>query len=318
MSTQKYLIGQDALNQIIAQTVQNPPNGQINYILDGPPGIGKTEFFKQLAGATMSTLIKAEGPEIKSPRQINQMIEAIEQTPGQVVLAVDEVHAIAGKQEVLLPLLDLNYENLITVMATTEPEKISQAIKSRAIGLKPEDYSREDMKEIVKDTYNHTSITFTEDALEELTRTARDNPRDVLKKAQFHKSMNPTNSPITADMIKNGNKALNIDERGLDSDQRTTLKVLANSAGRTAGKSQLTAYLYCHTKIYEQEIEPPLVKKGLIERTSKGRRITPLGYQHYLKTQQPSSEGSNNIPLENLDLFIQIGDQRPLNISHGG
>ena len=71
-------------------------------------------------------------------------------------------------------------------------------------------------------------------------------------------------------------KHLNIDEFGLDNTDRTLLKLIVEKyQGGPVGIETLAVALSEDTKTIEDVYEPYLVQKGFLERTPRGRKITP-------------------------------------------
>ena len=69
---------------------------------------------------------------------------------------------------------------------------------------------------------------------------------------------------------------LNIDKFGLDTTDRALLTVIAEKyQGGPVGLETLAASLGEDSKTIEEVYEPYLLQEGFIQRTSKGRKLTP-------------------------------------------
>ena len=75
-------------------------------------------------------------------------------------------------------------------------------------------------------------------------------------------------------------KLLEIDENGLDSVDRALLRaIIDNYDGGPVGAATLSALLSEDKQTIEDFIEPYLMQLGLLERTPKGRKVTPKAYK---------------------------------------
>lgn len=71
---------------------------------------------------------------------------------------------------------------------------------------------------------------------------------------------------------------LGIDELGLDPLDRKLLSTLAfKFSGGPVGLNTLASIVGEEEETVEDVVEPFLLKAGLLERTSRGRRLTPIG-----------------------------------------
>lgn len=76
---------------------------------------------------------------------------------------------------------------------------------------------------------------------------------------------------------------LGIDDAGLDGLDRKLLEILATQfAGKAVGLGTLASIVGEEESTIEEVVEPYLLKVGYIERTPRGRQITPLG-ERYLR-----------------------------------
>ena len=84
--------------------------------------------------------------------------------------------------------------------------------------------------------------------------------------------------------VKSGKAALNrleIDEMGLDEIDRKLLDVMITQyAGRPVGIDTLATTIGEETETIEDVYEPYLLQIGFLKRTSRGRVVTHLAYEH--------------------------------------
>jgi Holliday junction DNA helicase RuvB len=82
---------------------------------------------------------------------------------------------------------------------------------------------------------------------------------------------------------------LEIDELGLDPVDRLLLNaIIDNYRGGPVGVETLAALTAEERGTIEDFIEPYLMQVGLLERTPRGRKVTPKAYKH-LSKQQPQT-----------------------------
>jgi Holliday junction DNA helicase RuvB len=100
--------------------------------------------------------------------------------------------------------------------------------------------------------------------------------------ANSAKSAN-TSAVITLDVVKDGLKRLEIDELGLEKQDRNILRMLIERySGGPVGAETLAISVGDTMDTLEDFYEPYLIQAGLIERTSRGRVATQLAYKHLI------------------------------------
>jgi Holliday junction DNA helicase RuvB len=87
---------------------------------------------------------------------------------------------------------------------------------------------------------------------------------------------------------------LEIDEHGLDSADRMLLSaIIDNHGGGPVGLNTLAAVLGDEVSTVEDFYEPYLMQIGFLERTPRGRKVTPKAYSHMKKEKPKDSKGSS-------------------------
>ena len=78
-----------------------------------------------------------------------------------------------------------------------------------------------------------------------------------------------------------------VDQRGLDATDRNYLGVLINQyQGGPVGLETLAAAIGEDSTTLETVVEPYLMQIGFLQRTSRGRVVTPVAEQHYFLTSE--------------------------------
>jgi holliday junction DNA helicase RuvB len=89
---------------------------------------------------------------------------------------------------------------------------------------------------------------------------------------------------LDKEVVNSALELLGVDEKGLAPSDRKLLEVIADKfAGGPVGLGTLAAALSEEEATIEEFNEPYLIQLGLIERTSRGRVLTALGYEHLNK-----------------------------------
>jgi len=90
-------------------------------------------------------------------------------------------------------------------------------------------------------------------------------------------------------------KMLEIDDAGLDmSDRRLLHAIIDNYSGGPVGVETLAALIADERNTIEDFYEPYLMQIGFIERTPRGRKVTPKAYSHLGKTKSSSKKSDQS------------------------
>ena len=134
------------------------------------------------------------------------------------------------------------------------------------------------MKQVVKRTADILNIKITDDGAAAISKRSRGTPRianRLVKRVADYAIViadGVVNEKIANDALDN----LNIDKFGLDTTDRALLTVIAEKyQGGPVGLETLAASLGEDSKTIEEVYEPYLLQEGFIQRTSKGRKLTP-------------------------------------------
>lgn len=175
-------------------------------LIEGQRGGGKTTLMRSFAAQLTSSLLKKPDgkPAAKkyievngsSFKSVSGFVDSIV-TPNQdaeVTIAIDEVHTLEKKVHdwllsVLLPDsqtlrshashsgmdFEFDFRNISFIAATTNPEKLSDAMKTRFFRVQLEDYSISEMIKIIK--LHAPDVSFSDEAVKELALVSRGTAR---------------------------------------------------------------------------------------------------------------------------------------------
>ena len=292
-----------------AQTVKNlktwvegarsRAEGLDHVLLSGPPGLGKTTLAYILANEMEAVIRATSGPALARPRDLVGILTNLQ--PGDV-LFIDEIHRLDPRVEeylyaamedfrisiiidpgphsrsILLPL-----KRFTLIGATTREGLLTPPLRSRFQILERLDfYPAEEVVQIILSSAGKLGLTIEADAAELLARCARGTPRVAnrfLRRVRdvAHVCQSET---ITREVATECLKRLGVDRYGLCELDRGILRALAQSAGKPLGLKTIAIIVGEQEDTIEDVYEPFLIRLGLLEKTSRGRLITPRGLQH--------------------------------------
>ncbi len=302
-STWEAYIGQksikDNLNILLkAAAERNTPPEHILFY--GPPGLGKTTLAHLIARETGRNLKITSGPAIE---RVGDLASILTNLASGDILFIDEIHRLnKAIEEVLYPAMESGVLDIIIgkgpsartiqlelppftlLAATTRVAMISSPLRSRFSGgvFRLEFYSETEIEEILRRSAGILGIEIEGGAEQEIAKRSRFTPRTAnyfLKRSRDFSQV--TNRRLDKDAVRESLTLLGIDEKGLTPSDRKLLEIMADKfSGGPVGLGTLAAALSEEEATIEEFNEPYLLQLGLIERTPRGRVLTPHAYEH--------------------------------------
>lgn len=280
-----------------AKERKHPPEHLLFY---GPPGLGKTTIAHLIAKETGSQMKTTSGPAIEKVGDLASVLTNL--SPGDI-LFIDEIHRLNKMiEEVLYPAMESGTLDIIIgkgpsartiqlelppftlIAATTRVALLSSPLRSRFSGgtFRLEFYSEEEIQKIIKRSAKLLGIEIDEGGIQEIAKRSRFTPRTAnyfLKRCRDYAQVNK--SPLDKNIAKKALHLLEVDDLGLTSSDRQILEIIIkNFKGGPVGLGTIATSLSEEDATIEEVNEPYLIQIGMLERTPRGRMVTPKAFEH--------------------------------------
>ena len=269
-------------------------------LLAGPPGLGKTTLAMIVAAEAERTLKLSSGPAIQSAGDLASILSALEPSD---VLFIDEIHRLSRSAEEMLYLamedfrvdvmvgkgpgassISLDIAPFTLVGATTRSGMLPNPLRDR-FGFTAflEYYDADELSVVIQNSAARLGVQIVPDARDELARRSRGTPRvanRLLRRTRDFASVGD-HSLITKSVVDEAMELFGVDQAGLDRVDNQLLSLLATKFNsKPVGLSTLAVAIGEEPDTIEAVLEPYLIRIGFIQRTPRGREITPAGIAH--------------------------------------
>lgn len=277
----------------------------------GPPGLGKTTLAQIVARELGVNFRSTSGPVIAKAGDLAAQLTNLEERD---VLFIDEIHRLnPAVEEILYPAMEdfqldliigegpaarsvkIDLAKFTLVGATTRAGLLTTPLRDRfGIPIRLNFYTIEELEFIVKRGARVLGIGMSDEGANEIARRARGTPRiagRLLRRVRDFAVVDQA-AEVTRGIADRALTLLDVDAVGLDQMDRRYLSLVAeNFGGGPVGIETIAAALSEPRDAIEDIIEPYLLQQGFLQRTPRGRLLTPLAFKH-LGLAVPTSAGA--------------------------
>lgn len=299
------MVGQDRLRENLAVFIAaaKERGESLDHVLFyGPPGLGKTSLARIISNELGARFRATSGPVLERAADLAGLLGTLEEGD---VLFIDEIHRLPPVvEEVLYPAMEdfrldvligqgpaaqsvrLDVPRFTLVGATTRAGLLTAPMRDRfGWTARLDYYNASELAGVVNRTAKVLEVSIDNDAADEIAKRARGTPRianRLLRRVcDFALVESGPKAVIDADVSRSALTRLGVDEAGFDTLDRALLVVLVEKfGGGPVGIDTLAAALGEDRGTLEDLVEPFLIQRGFLERTSRGRKATERARSH--------------------------------------
>jgi Holliday junction DNA helicase RuvB len=290
-----------------ASQKRKEPLGHI--LFDGPPGLGKTTFATCIPRDLGVAMQIASGAALSAPKDLIPYLTNAELGS---VLFIDEIHRLPkAVEEFLYPAMEdfridialgegvnartinMALRPFTLIGATTRAGLLSAPLRDRFQMREHLDfYTIAELSEIVRRSAAKLQVTILPEAAEEIAKRSRGTPRLANNRLRWVRDYvtSKADGHITRELAQAALDMQGIDIRGLDGQDRRYLETIIRVFhGGPVGVEAVAHTMNLAPDTLVDEVEPYLLRTGLVVRTPRGRRATAETYGHL--GLEPPGEG---------------------------
>jgi holliday junction DNA helicase RuvB len=267
----------------------------------GPPGLGKTTLAMLMAREMGVQVRTTSGPVLEKPGDLVGLLTSL--AAGDI-LFIDEIHRLKpALEEFLYPAMEdfrvdvriadgpnaqtipMTLEKFTLIGATTRFGLLTPPMRARfGIVERLGYYPADELEQIVTRSARILAVPMDGEGAVEIARRSRGTPRvanRLLRRVRDYAEVK-ADGRITADVAAAALARLNVDEFGLDDmDARILTTIIQKFGGGPVGLGTVAVAVGEDAGTLQDVYEPYLIQQGFLERTQRGRCVTPLAYRRF-------------------------------------
>ncbi len=306
------VVGQSAVVErirILLEAARNRKEPLGHLLMVGPPGLGKTTLASVIPKELGTDFQQTVGPSLSAPKDL---LPYLTNASEGSVLFIDEIHRMPPSvEEFMYPAMEdfrvditlgdglnartinMKLQQFTIIGATTRSGMLTAPLRDRFVNREQLNfYSLEELTTIIRRNSRKLRTEIDEYAAQEIALRSRGTPRKANNWLRWTRDYADARADgrISLEVAKAALKMKGVDNRGLEElDCRYLETIITVFSGGPAGVQAIGHTMNVPADTLEDEIEPYLLREGLILRTPRGRMVTAAAWQHLGKTPPPDA-----------------------------
>jgi len=320
------VVGQAAVVErirILLQAAKKRGEPLGHLLMDGPPGLGKTTLAMVIPKELGTDFQITSGPSLNAPKDLLPYLTNANEGS---VLFIDEIHRMPpAVEEFIYPAMEdfriditlgdglnartinMKLQPFTIIGATTRSGMLTAPLRDRFVSREHLSfYSLDELTTIVQKNAAKLKTEIADEAAKEIALRSRGTPRKANNWLRWTRDYADARADgaITMEVAQSALKMKSVDNIGLEElDRRYLETIITVFSGGPAGVQAIAHTMNLPADTLEDEIEPYLLRQGLLQRSPRGRMLTAKAYEHLGRTPPDEPDNDDTEPGNPLSLF---------------